>query len=127
SVASTPVIARRVSGTWKRDTLPALPAPKGDLVDAALTASGAWAVGWNAPDLAPAHRSALLLRLGPKGWERVVAPAKMKLPRAVALVGADGAVADAAGQVFAIKAGALQAEPLPPDDPTGAGVGTPDA
>jgi hypothetical protein len=99
----------------------------GDLVDAALSSAGAWAVGWTAPDTDPAHRTRLLLRLGTIGWEDVSASVpKMHLPRAVALVGADGAIADDAGQVFAIRAGVLQAEPLPPDDPSGAGLGTPD-
>src|SRR3954468_19698487 len=113
SVAGTPVVVRRVNGTWRRDTLPALGA-HGDLVDTALTGYGVWAAGWTAPDADPAHRTPLLLRLGAKGWERVAAPAKMALPRAIPLVGADGAVADAAGQVFAIRAGQLDSDPLAP-------------
>lgn len=90
---------------------PAPPPILGDLVDVAIGAGTAWAIGAAPRDEAGGMRP-LLLRLEETGWAEVEVPSTMALPRALALDGDDGLIGDAAGNVFPIADGVLAATPL---------------
>jgi len=125
------ILRRGEDGMWGRESVvapptevpPADPADepeplRGRLVAVAAAGEEAWAVGETTdPEPEP-----LVLLSTPEGWEQVAAPDAMGLPRAVALSSNGGVIGDDAGNVFAIDAGTISAQPLPrggalPPDP----------